>query len=177
MFPAVTVDPLGPGVRAGSTLSCGLDAANPRLVSELIAQAFGTDSARNLLHREPASLDTREQAGADPIVAEAKLWMHERFARDFRIGDLAAVLGISHQTLLRRFRAAGEGGPRAYTQKVRAETAAIMLTETRRSIAEIAQLVGYADVASFRQMFQQRMGMTPGDYRRRASSLSGENRE
>lgn len=162
LFPAVALDTLNPVVRADRVMTCGPDIANARLVFHLIAAGFGVGVARNLFHREP----DESHASSDPVVGEAKLWMHERFARNFQISELASVLGVSHQTLLRRFHAAGEESPRAYAQKIRADSAAIMLTETRRSVAEIGQLVGYSDIASFRKMFGRRMGMTPGAYRR-----------
>ncbi|MFY0578101.1 helix-turn-helix domain-containing protein [Cystobacter fuscus] len=46
-----------------------------------------------------------------------------------------------------------------------------MLVETHKTVAEIAQLVGYGDIAYFRQMFVQRAGMTPNQYRKRTTPI------
>src|SRR3546814_16373958 len=42
-----------------------------------------------------------------------------------------------------------------------------MLAETRRSVTEIAQLVGYADVPSFRRVFVATTGVSPNAWRSR----------
>ncbi|WNG26677.1 helix-turn-helix domain-containing protein [Cystobacter fuscus] len=172
MFPAVTIDSFKPVVSADRLMTCGPDVANARLVFHMIAAAFGISVACHLFLREPATFqEPLCEVATDPLVAEAKLWMQERFARDFQIGELAALLGVSHQTLLRRFHAAGEGTPRAFVQKIRFDTAATMLVETQKTVAEIAQLVGYSDIASFREMFVQRAGMTPNQYRKRTTPI------
>jgi transcriptional regulator GlxA family with amidase domain len=168
LFPAVRIDTGNPVVHAGHLLTCGPDAANSRLVFDMLAATFGMTLAHNLFQRETADMAIAPGAATDPLVIEAKLWMQERFARDFQIGELAGLLGVSHQTLLRRFLAAGESAPRAFVQKMRADAAATMLNETRRSVAEIAQLVGYNDIAAFRAMFQKHKGMSPNRYRQEA---------
>lgn len=159
---------------SGNVTTCAHDADCPGLVLRLFADAFSLSLAQSLAERAPAqSLTTLGESSADPLVTQACVWIRERFTQNFRIGDLAAELGVSHQTLIRRFREAGRGSPRAFAQQARMQAAASMLAETRRSIAEIAQLVGYADIASFRRVFRTTNGLTPGDYRkahRRASS-------
>ena len=40
-----------------------------------------------------------------------------------------------------------------------------MFIETNRSVTEIAQLVGYTDVPSFRRIFQEAKGSAPSAYR------------
>ncbi|MBV1688955.1 helix-turn-helix domain-containing protein [Novosphingobium sp. G106] len=166
LFPAVPVDHIDTMSVSGRIMTCGPDSDNPALVLRLLGEAFSIAVAQSLALREPSGRPGQQSEYAlDPVVLRAQLWIRERFTRTFRIADLAMELGVSHQALIRRFRAAGADTPRAFAQQVRVDSAASMLLETNRSITEIAQLVGYADVASFRQVFMAKFGMNPSAYR------------
>jgi transcriptional regulator GlxA family with amidase domain len=167
LFPRVAVDSDNGICRAGSIWSCSRDTDSAALVARLFAEAYSVAVGRGIAAREPPGpLAGLLSAAADPFVARAQLWIRDRFTRRFRIADLARDLGVSHQSLIRRFRAAGSATPREFVQRTRVDAAAIMLTETRRSVTEIAQLVGYADIPSFRSVFVAATGLTPAAYRR-----------
>lgn len=168
-FPAVPFDAQRRTMIAGKVATWSRDADGPAMVIRLFEMAFSATVARGLHEREPAGGGAATAAvdnESDQLVARARLWMREHFTHTFRIADVAADLGVSHQTLIRRFREAGGDPPRAFVQRVRVDAARLMLEETRRSVAEIAQLVGYSDIASFRQLFRETTGFTPGGYRR-----------
>ena len=167
LFPDIEIESATPIVTNGNVITCGPDFATPGLIQRMFAWAVGLDVAHMLEMRDPQIAPTPLfDITSDRIVAEAKIWIRERFARDFGIAELARGLGVSHQTLIRRFKAAGAGTPRAYAQNARVSTAASMLIETDRTIAEIAALVGYSDTASFRKIFTERSGMTPSQFRK-----------
>ena len=173
-FAKVRVVEANPLCVSGRCITCVHDFGCPALVIRLFTEAFSPAIAQSIALRAPPEAHAPQLGPfVDPLVARAQLWIRDRFTRDFRIGDLAAELGTSHQSLIRRFRAADGDTPRNYVQRIRAETAASMLLETNRSIAEIAQLVGYKDIASFRQVFMTIQGMSPGAFRKRARGLSG----
>ena len=151
-------------VETGGMFTSARDADNPALVIRLLERAFSPAVAQSVAQRErQAGID---RLVTDRLVARAQLWIRDHFASNFNIGDLARRLGTSHQALIRRFHEAGEGTPKAYAQRVRIEAAAISLIETDRSVAEIAQLVGYTDIPSFRRVFAACKGATPGAWRR-----------
>jgi transcriptional regulator GlxA family with amidase domain len=165
-FPKVRTDSGRPIVVTEQMMTCGPDFANPGLVQRMFARIFGMDVAQMLEMRDPQiAPPPLFDATPDRLVAEAKIWITERFARDFTIAELAQDLGVTHQTLIRRFRGAGIGTPRAFAQEARATAAASMLVETNRTIAEVAALVGYSDTASFRRIFAAKFGMSPSAYR------------
>jgi transcriptional regulator GlxA family with amidase domain len=167
LFPAVKIDAVHAVNVSGNVMTCGPDTDNAALVVRMFAEAFSIGIARGLALREPSGTASDLLGAAiDPLVAQAQMWIRDRFARDFRIIDLAAKLGVSHQALIRHFRAAGAGTPRAFVQRIRIESAASMLLETNRTVTEIAQLVGYADIPSFRRIFLTMMGISPSAYRR-----------
>lgn len=164
-FSQVVVAPGEPITAAGGLFTCSRDADNAALVLRLLGEGISPTVARSLAQRErPAGV---EPLAFDPLVASAQLWIRDHFASDFRIADLAADIGTSHQALIRRFRDAGQATPRAYVQQLRVEAAAVSLVETGRSVAEVAQLVGYSDIPSFRRVFTAHTGMTPAQWRRR----------
>jgi len=101
----------------------------------------------------------------DTLVANAQLWLEQRYAQDVRISDLAKLLSTSHATLIRRFSQALDMGPKEYVQHLRVQSARTMLRRTNRSIEQIAALVGYRDVRSFRTIFRAQTGMTASAYR------------
>jgi transcriptional regulator GlxA family with amidase domain len=102
----------------------------------------------------------------DQLVAAAQFWLGERFARPFRIADLARDLAVSHSTLLRRFERNLSMTPRHYAQVLRIESAKKMLLTTQRSVEQVGSMVGYADIRSFRAAFSAQVRMSPTRYRR-----------
>lgn len=178
-FPNILSDDVHRIAVSGTLMTCSRDAEVPSMVARCLGEAFSQSLARGLVEREPpgggrsggegisAGIGTEIVAGSrDPLVAQAQLWIRDRFTRTFRIADLSRDLGVSHQSLIRRFREASGMLPRAFVQRTRVDAASLMLAETNRSISEIAQLVGYADVPSFRRIFTLETGVSPSAWRR-----------
>src|SRR3546814_2297896 len=89
---------------------CSSDLAeSAALIARMFAEAFSLTLGRSLAAREPPGPQAGPLAAAtDPFVARAQLWIRDRFTQRFRIADLARDLGVSHPSLIRRFRAAGD---------------------------------------------------------------------
>ena len=86
---------------------------------------------------------------------------------ELRISELAEALAISDRTLIRRFKAALDQTPLAYLQDLRLEAARALLETGDLSVEVISGEVGYNDTSSLSRLFRQRIGMSPGAYRRR----------
>lgn len=86
---------------------------------------------------------------------------------DLSVGEIAKTLGMSPRTFERRFKAATGNTPRAYVQRARVEVAKRALERSKRTVSEIAEGAGYADVVAFRRIFQRETGLTPASYRER----------
>lgn len=89
------------------------------------------------------------------------------FRHDVPISELAEIAGMSHRTLMRRFKEATGTLPGAYLQMVRVAAARRMLEDGAPSIQQVGISVGYEDVAFFRRVFKRYSGMTPASYRER----------
>lgn len=80
---------------------------------------------------------------------------------------LADLCGMSRATFMRRFR--GKLGHSALDllTDLRMSLAANELKRPSLSTEAVAEMVGYQSVSAFRRVFAARMGMTPGEWRRR----------
>jgi transcriptional regulator GlxA family with amidase domain len=162
-FPKVEVDLRDHLTTDAPIMTCASEILEPDFAIRAIDRAMSPGAALWLALRRGGAADS--EVSDDPLVARAQLLIRERFKHDLSIEQLAADLSVSHQTLIRRFRRSLKLTPRAYLQQQRLSAAAASLRETRRTVAEIAALVGYADLPSFRAAFHAYAGMTPAEYR------------
>ncbi|MBX9455608.1 MAG: helix-turn-helix domain-containing protein [Rhizobium sp.] len=95
----------------------------------------------------------------------------EHAALNYTSGEVLAEMlklsGLPKRSFDRRFRKATGYAPLEYVQWLRVEEAKQMLEGDECPIEEIAEEVGYSDLASFRRLFRKLSGLTPGEYRRR----------
>ena len=81
--------------------------------------------------------------------------------------EVAAVGGISKSYLSKLFRAKLNMSYIEYLILVRLDKACILLRTTDIRVNEISQMVGYANVPSFRRTFKDRYGVSASEYRKR----------
>jgi AraC-like DNA-binding protein len=87
------------------------------------------------------------------------------------LDEVAAKLGMSSRTLKRKLATAGARYS-SLLDAARLERAQELLRSDRRSIDEIAESLGYSDVANFTRAFRRWTGTTPAAHRRRLSGRS-----
>jgi len=85
------------------------------------------------------------------------------------VPDLAQRVGLSASQFTRRVRAMTGMAPREYFIRERISHACGLLTETARSVGEIAEILGYIDPSYFVRQFQIVMKTTPARFRRQAA--------
>jgi transcriptional regulator GlxA family with amidase domain len=78
---------------------------------------------------------------------------------------MATAAGLERRTLLRRFASATGMSPIEYCRAVRIARARELLEGGDTSQKQIAQSLGYKDVASFARVFRKAVGLAPGAYR------------
>jgi AraC-like DNA-binding protein len=83
------------------------------------------------------------------------------------IEELADRLHVTSRTLRRKLQAEGTSYA-SILASVRKDLAIQHLRTTRMKVDEIAEALGFSDVASFRQAFRKWTGRSPSDYRGRA---------
>ena len=80
--------------------------------------------------------------------------------------ELAAQFSVSETSLKNYFRGVFGQNISIYLREVRMKKAADLLTSTRLSVAEIAELVGYMNQSKFASVFKKQFGLSPLEYRR-----------
>lgn len=92
---------------------------------------------------------------------------------DHHLPEVARRLHLSERTLKRRLAAHGTSVSRLRAEQ-RLERALVLLRSGALSVQQIADLLGYADVANFTRAFRRWTGLTPGAYRRGDAARPGE---
>lgn len=89
--------------------------------------------------------------------------------RDARQADLAATVNMSERTMRRRLRSLGTTF-RSLEGKVSYERAVELLLQTKWSICQISEALGYSSSRAFRRAFHRWAGMSPTEFRKGRSS-------
>ncbi len=105
----------------------------------------------------------------DPYVARALALIHARVAMPWTVEALGKEAGLSRSALADRFCGVLGIPPMQYLAKWRIHVAAHELVNSNKSIAQVAQEVGYESEASFTRSFKRVMNTPPATWRRRRS--------
>lgn len=152
--------------RGDILVSRGL-AGDAEMIVRLVGRVLAPEMAGWLARRVGLATTAITSLSDDPLIANAQVWLGLHYADTPRLADLAAILAVSEQTLLRRFKARLDVTPRAYLRRLRITAACRQLEHSTRSIAQIAVLAGYDDPKAFREAFRDETGMTATQYRER----------
>jgi transcriptional regulator GlxA family with amidase domain len=143
------------------------------LVDRILGPAIRAETARFVLS-DPAAGEARYFSGfapplthGDRAVLKAQEWVHMRDGRGVSLPAMATAAGLEQRTLLRRFASATGMTPIEYCRAVRIARARELLEGGQTSQKQIAQSLGYKDVASFARVFRKAVGSAPGAYRKR----------
>jgi len=119
---------------------------------------------------------------ADSEVAAAVRFIRDRGGKDMNVEDLLERTSLSRRALEMRFRKALGRSPYQEIRRVQIERAMLLLSRTDRPVHEIADACGFKEPRQLSTAFQERIGLTPRQYRRHArgdaegeSSSSGTN--
>lgn len=86
------------------------------------------------------------------------------------VDKLCAQAGISKTVLTEKFTRMMGCAPGEYLTRWRMQTAANLLTDSALPMAVIAERCGYFSPSAFTRKFKQRLGVSPGVYRRRGAA-------
>jgi transcriptional regulator GlxA family with amidase domain len=143
------------------------------LVGRILGPAVRAETARVVLDGPEAS-EARyftgfapPQTHGDGAVLKAQEWVHMRDGRGVSLAAMASTAGLQRRTLLRRFASATGMTPIKYCRAVRIARARELLEGGDTSQKQIAESLGYKDVASFARIFRKAVGSAPGGYRKR----------
>lgn len=84
--------------------------------------------------------------------------------QNLKISHLAEIANVSEKHFRRLFFDVYNQTPRQFLQELRIDNAKILLTNTNKSISDIAEICGFADVYSFSHCFKRQTGVAPNKY-------------
>jgi AraC family transcriptional activator of mtrCDE len=101
-----------------------------------------------------------------PRLAPAISAMFADPARPWNLPELAALCSMSRATFMRHFQETLGRSAIELLTDIRMSLAANELKKPAMTTEAVAELVGYQSVSAFRRVFTDKMGMTPGQWRR-----------
>ncbi|WP_138752248.1 helix-turn-helix domain-containing protein [Paenibacillus sinopodophylli] len=103
---------------------------------------------------------------ADPLIEQAKAYIHQNRDQDISMHNLAAEIGLSPVQFSRRFQRSAGLAPSHYLSKLRIDKAKSLLTETHLPLEQIAQACGYNNGFYLSRIFSKKVKVSPSEYRR-----------
>ena len=128
----------------------------------LLDQLAGADDGRPIaseVYRPGQSADSRERI--DRVLAH----IHEHYAQQVQLSELADVAALSESGLHRMFQKHVRTNVSDYITRIRIGDACARLANSDQPIAFIAEAVGYATLANFNRQFKRSTSLTPREYR------------
>ncbi|MEG1401413.1 response regulator [Bacteroides sp.] len=112
-----------------------------------------------------ASDDLSNTVLEDPFICSVIRIIEENLCEvDFNVKKLASDLNMSQPTLYRKVKQSTDYTIIELIRGVRIKKAALLLKEKQYSVAEVAEMVGYNDIPTFRKHFVDTFGTTPSTY-------------
>jgi AraC family transcriptional activator of mtrCDE len=133
------------------------------IISSLSTTLF-TMLLRAHLEQQPSAADVLALL-ANARLGPSVIAMLERPAEKWTIEMLAAQSAMSRATYIRAFSALTTDSPMVLLGRIRMQLAGVLLTRTARSVAEIAEEVGYQSESAFSRKFKEAFGVGPGRFR------------
>ena len=142
----------------------------PSDVVAKLAELFLGQAIRDYVDMLPADAKGWLRGLTDPAVTKALSIIHNRFAEDLEIDQLAREAGVSRTVLGERFAELIGEPPMRYCGRWRMRMAANMLRDGRDNAANIAFAVGFNSEAAFNRAFKREYGEPPATWRRRVEA-------
>jgi AraC family transcriptional activator of mtrCDE len=141
------------------------DKVGAHAILNALSSALFTLVLREASESEHAPAGLLALAG-HPRLAPAISAMFSDPARAWSLPDLAGMCSMSRATFMRHFQDTLGRSAIDLLTDIRMSLAANELKKSKMSTEAVAESVGYQSVSSFRRLFADRMGMTPGEWRR-----------
>ncbi len=112
---------------------------------------------------ELAAHETPRPPVLTPAVARTREALHERFAEEVPLEQLATIAGMSKCHLVHLFHKEVGLPPHAYQIQLRVARARVLVA-AGVPLAEVATMTGFADQSHLTRLFKRVFGMPPGQY-------------
>jgi len=139
----------------------GRDAMLESLVRQLAVHLLRSHMAV----RRTSSIELSRAGPVDRRLRRAIEFMHDNYARDLDLEEIAEAAYLSEFHFARLFKQITGVTPHNYLANLRLERARKLLLETALPISEIAAMVGYQSQSHFTRVFRSVTGVAPRAFR------------
>ncbi len=101
-----------------------------------------------------------------PALYKSQSWIHEHYADDLSLKDIAGQADVSPEHLVRLYRRYERITPIQYLWRIRIQRATELLTSTGLTVTEIAHLSGFKTSHHLARLLKQATGKTASEIRR-----------
>jgi LacI family transcriptional regulator len=123
------------------------------------------------IHIQPTHVAVRQSTDTlaidDSDVVAAIRFIRQHSKDIIQVNDIVNVVTLSRRVLEKRFRSILGHSIHDEIRRIRVEQIIQMLAETEMSISEMAQVLGFPDVAHISRYFRKEKGMSPLTYRKK----------
>ncbi len=119
----------------------------------------------------PGTIEKKDYVVVDHISKSIQL-IYDHYGEEISLEEAAACAGYGKTSFCRYFKKITGYSFHNFLNQHRVENACHYLAETRHSLAEIAELVGFADSKILCRVFKANLGVTPGEYRQKQKEKS-----
>lgn len=99
-------------------------------------------------------------------LAVVRDWIEDNFNRTLTLEELAGIAAMNHQHFLRLFNKVFHKTPHQYIIERRIAEARQLLLDPGMTVTDVCIAIGWDSLSTFTQLFKQRTGQTPGEYRK-----------
>ena len=112
------------------------------------------------------SCDAEEKIAEVSPMERIISYIHVNFTKTITVKDLAQIAHVSPSYLAHVFKKQTGYAPLEYVIKMRMERAMMLLAHSSKTVAEIAEEVGYDSVTAFIKIFKRKTNYPPSVYRK-----------
>lgn len=154
--------------QVGYRISAELEAESS--VSHLLVESLARAMAAHLIGEYGGNLVRNPPS---PALEHFKMrrvidFINDNLDSDITLADLSDVACLSRHHFARAFRSAVGIPPHRFISSLRLQRAQDLLIHTGASLAEIAFACRFSSQSTFTRAFRQHVGVSPGEYRRKA---------
>lgn len=131
------------------------------LSSALAAHLVATYSSDQMRERETPSIEAFRMRRVIDYISD-------NLDADISLSDLSNIACLSRHHFARAFRAALGVPPHRFISELRLQRAQDLLAHTQCSLADIAYACRFSSQATFTRAFRRHVGVSPGEFRRKA---------
>ena len=141
-----------------------------QIALQSIALQVSLHLARNYSTLVAREVETPRTLMEKRRIARAKEYIQDNLARPISLAEIAGAAHLSQYHFVRCFKAAEGVTPYQFVIQKRLEMARHMVTETKHSLVEIADMCGFSSQQHLTDAYGKAFGVTPGAMRRRLAS-------